>query len=254
MEINVKNLKIEYTVQGKEDGIPVLLLHGWGSSSQVYKGIMASLSDRCYLVALNFPGCGNSETMSEPWNLDDYCDLVVEFIEKLGLNNPILIGHSHGGRVILKLAATKRVNPPKIVLLDSAGLIPKKSFKQKARAKSFKLIKWALTLPVIKNYSGGLLEKARAHYGSADYNAAPLVLRQTLVSLVNTDLRDIISNISCPTLLIWGENDTATPLSDAKIIESLIKDSGLCVIKGTGHYSFCERPFEAHAILRSFIK
>lgn len=254
MEIVIKNLKIEYTVQGKEDGIPVLLLHGWGSSFDVYKGIMASLSDRCYLVALNFPGCGNSETMSEPWNLDDYCDLVVEFIEKLGLNNPILIGHSHGGRVILKLAATKRVNPPKIVLLDSAGLIPKKTFKQKFRAKSFKAIKWALNLPVIKNYSGGLLEKARAHYGSADYNAAPLVLRQTLVSLVNTDLRDIISNISCPTLLIWGENDTATPLSDAKIIESLIKDSGLCVIKGTGHYSFCERPYEAHAILRSFIK
>lgn len=254
MEIVVKNLKIEYTKQGKEDGIPVLLLHGWGSSFDVYKGIIASLSDRCCLVALNFPGCANSEIMKNPWNLDDYCDLVVEFIEKLGLNNPILIGHSHGGRVILKLAATKRVNPPKIVLLDSAGLIPKKSFKQKARAKSFKTIKWALSLPVIKNHSEGLLEKARAHYGSADYNAAPLVLRQTLVSLVNTDLRDILPNISCPTLLIWGENDTATPLSDAKIIESLIKDSGLCVIKGTGHYSFCEKPFEAHAILRSFIK
>lgn len=254
MEMVVKNLKIEYTKQGKEDGIPVLLLHGWGSSFDVYKGIMSALSDRCYLVALNFPGCANSETMPEPWNLDDYCDLVVEFIEKAGLHNPILIGHSHGGRVILKLAATKRVNPPKIVLLDSAGLIPKKSFKQKFRLKSFKTIKWALSLPVIKNFSGGLLKKARAHYGSADYNAAPPVLRQTLVSLVNTDLRDIIPNISCPTLLIWGENDTATPLSDAKIIESLIKDSGLCVIKGTGHYSFCEKPYEAHAILRSFIK
>ena len=254
MEMVVKNLKIEYTKQGKEDGIPVLLLHGWGSSFDVYKGIMASLSDRCYLVALNFPGCANSEVMSSPWNLDDYCDLVVEFIEKAGLHNPILIGHSHGGRVILKLAATKRVNPPKIVLLDSAGLIPKKSFKQKFRAKSFKTIKWALTLPVIKNHSEGLLNKARAHYGSADYNAAPPVLRQTLVSLVNTDLRDIIPNITCPTLLIWGENDTATPLSDAKIIEGLIKDSGLCVINGTGHYSFCEKPYEAHAILRSFIK
>ena len=146
------------------------------------------------------------------------------------------------------------VNPPKIVLLDSAGLIPKKSFKQKFRAKSFKTIKWALTRPIIKNYSEGLLQKARNHYGSADYNAAPLVLRQTMVSLVNTDLRDIIPNIKCPTLLIWGENDTATPLSDAKIIESLISDAGLCVIKGAGHYSFCENPYQAHAILRSFIK
>lgn len=75
-----------------------------------------------------------------------------------------------------------------------------------------------------------------------------------MVSLVNTDLREIIGNISCPTLLIWGENDTATPLSDAEIIKNLIPDSGLCVIKGTGHYSFCEKPYEAAAILRSFIK
>jgi len=139
-------------------------------------------------------------------------------------------------------------------LLDSAGLIPKKTPKQKARARSFKMIKKVLMLPVIRSFSGGLLEKARKHYGSADYNAAPEVLRKTMVSLVNTDLRDIISAISCPTLLIWGENDTATPLEDARTIENLIPDAGLCVIKGTGHYSFCERPYEAHAILRSFIK
>ena len=251
MFINIKGLNIEYSDTGS--GIPVLLLHGWGSSFDTYKGVISALSDRARLVAPNFPGCGKSDTMENPWKLEDYCDFVLEFIEKTGLDNPIMIGHSHGGRVILKMAAEGMVNPPKIVLLDSAGLIPKKSFKQKFRAKSFKTIKTVLTLPVIKNHSEGLLNKARAHYGSADYNAAPLVLRQTMVSLVNTDLRDIIHKISCPTLLIWGDKDTATPLSDAKIIESLIPDCGLCVLEGTGHYSFCEKPFEAHRILQSFI-
>jgi pimeloyl-ACP methyl ester carboxylesterase len=248
---NIDGLNIEYTVEG--EGYPVLLLHGWGSSYDVYNGIINTLKNRYKVVALNFPGCGKSDTMENPWNLDDYCNLVLKFMDKLEIKNPIMFGHSHGGRVTLNMAACGMVCPPKIVLLDSAGLIPKKSFRQKWRAKSFKAIKTVLTLPVIKNFSGSLLEKARKHYGSADYNAAPLVLRQTLVSLVNTDLRDIISNITCPTLLIWGENDTATPLSDAKIIESKIKDSGLCVIKGTGHYSFCERPFEAHAIINSFL-
>lgn len=252
MFVNIDGLNIEYTDVGS--GIPVLLLHGWGASFDTYKGVISALSERCRLVALNFPGCGNSDTMENPWTLDDYCDLVLKFMKELNLENPIFIGHSHGGRVTLKMAATSMINPPKIVLLDSAGLIPKKTFKQKFRAKSFKSIKRFLTLPIIKNYSQPLLEKARNHYGSADYNAAPEVLRKTLVSLVNTDLRDIISNIKCPTLLIWGENDTATPLSDAKIIESLIPDCGLCVIKGTGHFSFCERPYEAHAILNSFIK
>lgn len=251
MFIEIKGLKTEYTECG--EGAPVLLLHGWGSSFDVYKGIMASLKDRCRLVAVNFPGCGQSETMAAPWCLEDYCDFCLEFMEKLNLKDPILIGHSHGGRVVLKMTAEKMVNPPKIVLLDSAGLIPKKTFKQNFRAKSFKAIKRVLTLPVIKNHSEGLLQKARNHYGSADYNAAPEVLRKTLVSLVNTDIRNILPNISCPSLLIWGDKDTATPLEDAKIIESLIPDAGLCVLEGTGHYSFCEKPYAAHAILNSFI-
>lgn len=252
MNISIDGLNIEYTEQGS--GIPVLFLHGWGSSFEFYKNIMSALSGRCRTVAVNFPGCGNSDTMKEPWRLEDYCDFVLKFMAATGLENPIMIGHSHGGRVILKMAAEKMVNPPKIVLLDSAGLIPKKTFKQKWRAKSFKTIKWFLTLPVIKNYTGGLLDKARRHYGSADYNAAPLVLRQTLVSLVNTDLRDIIHNISCPTLLIWGDKDTDTPLSDAKIIESLIKDAGLCVFENAGHFAFFEQQHRTIAILNSFIK
>lgn len=252
METIVKGLKTEYIEQG--EGIPLLLLHGWGSSFDVYKGIMSALCDRCRVVAVNFPGCGNSETMSEPWNVDDYCDFVVEFIEKIGLENPILIGHSHGGRVIMKLVGSGMLSPPKIVFLDAAGLIPKKSMRQRMRARSFKIIKGVLTMPVVRNFSANLLDKARKHYGSADYNAAPEVLRKTMVSLVNTDLRDLLPNIKCPTLLIWGENDTATPLADAKTIESLVPDAGLCVIEGTGHYSFCERPYQAHAILQSFIK
>ena len=150
--------------------------------------VMSALCDRCRLVAVNFPGCGGSDTMKEPWTLEDYCDFVLEFMEKVGLKDPIMIGHSHGGRVTLKMTDEKQVNPPKIVLLDAAGLIPKKSFKQKAKAKSFKAIKKVLTLPVIKNHSEPLLNKARGYFGSADYNSAPEVLRKTLVSLVNTDL------------------------------------------------------------------
>ncbi|MBR2447845.1 MAG: alpha/beta hydrolase, partial [Clostridia bacterium] len=143
MFINIDNLNIEYTIEG--EGYPVLLLHGWGSSFDVYQGIINTLKNRYKVVALNFPGCGNSDTMENPWNLDDYCNLVLEFMNKIGIENPIMFGHSHGGRVTLKMAADGMVNPPKIVLLDSAGLIPKKSFRQKWRAKSFKIIKTVLT-------------------------------------------------------------------------------------------------------------
>ncbi len=252
MFVSIDGLNIEYTEKG--NGTPLLLLHGWGSSFKFYEKIIDALSNRCRVVALNFPGCGKSDTMLEPWTLEDYCNLVLKFIDAVKLENPILIGHSHGGRVILKMTAEKMLNPPKIVLLDSAGLIPKKSFKQKFRAKSFKAIKRILTLPVIKNHSETLLNKARNHYGSADYNAAPPVLRQTLVSLVNTDLREILPNISCPTLLIWGDKDTDTPLSDAKTMEQLIPDAGLCVFENAGHFAFFEQIGRTIAILNSFIK
>ena len=251
MNVVIDGLNINYTDIG--EGTPVLLLHGWGSSCEVYTGFINTLKNRCRLVALDFPGCGKSDTMAEPWDLQKYCDFVLNFMAAVGLENPIMMGHSHGGRVTLYMTASGMVNPPKIVLLDAAGLIPKKTFKQKYRAKSFKAIKAVLTLPLIKNFSGSLLDKARRHYGSADYNAAPEVLRKTLVSLVNTDIRDILPNIKCPSLLIWGENDTATPLADAQVIEALIPDAGLCVIKGTGHFSFVERPYEANAIINSFI-
>ena len=93
-----------------------------------------------------------------------------------------------------------------------------------------KTVKWFLQLPVIRNYSDNALNKARSYFGSADYNSAPPVLRQTLVKVVNEDL---------------------VPYMD-KIMESKIMDSGLCVIKGVGHFSFVERPYEVHAILNSF--
>ena len=255
MLAQISGLETEYTVTGGGD-IPVILLHGWGSSFDVYKSIMAALGDRCKFYAVNFPGCGGSETMKTPWNIDDYCGFVLEFLKAVGVkaDEAVFIGHSHGGRVVLSLAGRKQINPQKIVLLDSAGIVAEKSKKQKRRAKNFKRRKKLLSLPVIRKFSGGLLEKARRHYGSADYNAAPPVLRQTLVSLVNTDVRDTLCNIKCPTLLIWGENDTDTPLSSAEIIKNGIEDSGLCVIKGTGHFSFCEKPYEANAILRAFIK
>lgn len=251
MFTEIDGLKVEYTEQGA--GTPVLLLHGWASSFEVYTGIMNALKDKCRLVAVNFPGCGNSEQMKEPWNIDNYCDFCLSFMKAVGLENPVLIGHSHGGRMILKLVGSGLVSPPKIVLLDSAGIVSEKSFRQKCRMNSFKMIKGVLSLPGIRNHSAGLLQKARAHYGSADYNAAPEVLRKTMVSLVNTDLRDYLPGISCPTLLIWGDLDTATPLANARLMEKLIPDAGLCILEGTGHYSFCQKPYAAHKILQSFL-
>ncbi len=251
MFTKIADMKIYFTEEGQ--GKDVLLLHGWGASSESYRGVINALKDKCRLIALDFPGCGQSDLPSKPLTTDDYVMLVKDFCEKLSLYNPILIGHSHGGRVIMKLCGTGVLAPEKIVFIDAAGIKPKFSFKKTAKIASFKLVKNVLSLPLVKNYTAEILSKARSRFGSADYSSAPEVMRKTLVNLVNDDMTPYIKNIKASTLLIWGENDTATPLYMAEKLKSSISDCGLCVIKNTGHWSFVENSFQANAILKSFI-
>ncbi len=115
--------------------------------------------------------------------------------------------------------------------------------------------------PPLADFDGGdpaektaaIIERRRAKAASADYNAASPVMRGTLSKVVNEDLRRFMPSISAPTLLVWGEKDTATPLRDAKIMERLIPDAGLVVFPGAGHYSFLERPAQFAAVLDSFL-
>ena len=251
MFITCCGMKLNYIDKG--EGPVVLLLHGWGASVDSYKGIINALRDKCRLVALDFPGCGQSALPEKPLDINDYIALVMEFCSALKIRDPILVGHSHGGRVIMKLACSSFRKPKEIVFIDAAGIKPKFSFKKWCKVRTFKTVKWFLTLPIIRNYTKETLQKARNHFGSSDYNQAPEVMRKTLVNLVNDDMTAYLDGIKASTLLIWGDNDTATPLYMAKKIEKIIPDCGLCVIKGTGHWSFVERPAEAQAILRSFL-
>ena len=251
MFTEINGMKIHYTESGT--GPDVLLLHGWGASCDSWSGVINALSNTCHLIAIDFPGCGKSSLPEKPLDINDYVSLVVKFCEETKLNNPILIGHSHGCRVIMKLCGERHLSPNKIVMIDGAGIKPKFNLKKTIKIKSFKLIRRILTLPGLKNHTQEALKKARSYFGSADYSSAPEVMRKTMVNLLKDDMTPYLDKINASTLLIWGENDTATPLYMAKKIESIISDCGLCVIKNTGHWSFVEKPIEAHAILKSFL-
>lgn len=96
------------------------------------------------------------------------------------------------------------------------------------------------------------LDNLRKKNGSADYNAASPIMRQCLVKVVNEDLTPLISNIKASTLLIWGEKDDATPLSDGQLMEKLIPDAGLVVLENSGHYAFLEQGVRFCRIISSF--
>ena len=160
----------------------------------------------------------------------------------LGIEKATLVGHSYGGRVIIKLAArnTLPFEINRIVLIDSAGVMPKRSFAQKMKVKRYKVLKRILNFKFIHFLFPELIDAWKNRQGSADYRNASPMMKQCLVKAVNEDLSELLSDIKQETLLIWGDKDTATPISDAKLMEEKIPNSGLAVIPGTGHFSFVE--------------
>ncbi len=252
MQKTVLGLKTEYIERGEGD--IVLMLHGWGSRAELFDGLIELCSHRYRVLSPDMPGFGGTEEPKEPWDVSKYADFILEFLKPYAPKSVILLGHSFGGRVILKL--TKRELPfeiKKIILVDSAGIKPKKSLKQKLSLICYKTGKGVLSLPPIKAAFPEALEKMRKKRGSADYNSATPIMRQTLVRVVNEDLKHTLSGIKAPTLLIWGTADTATPLKDAELMEKLIPDAGLVKVTGAGHYSFLEAPEYVGRVVASFL-
>lgn len=231
LQTDIKGLKINYEVMG--EGKTVILLHGWLTSLETMKPLQLHLSKKFKVYAVDVVGFGKSELPSKPMNTDDFGDFLNEFIEKLNIKNPILIGHSNGGRMIINFAGRNLKPINKIVLIDSAGIKPKRDAKYYVKIYKFKFCKNVFRiLPKTKNINK-IKEKVLSKFGSSDYKNSPEVLKKTMSIIVNEDLKCIMPNIKVPTLLIWGEDDTATPISDAKIMEKLIPDAGLVSFKNS---------------------
>lgn len=233
----------------------MLILPGWGTKIDTYMSLINSISEYARVYCFDMPGFGKSQEPNTAWDLDDYLDFVIKFIDAQDIEELDLIGHSNGGRIIIKLANRKnlkfRIN--KIILIGSAGIVHKKTLVQNLKIYSFKFCKKIVELKPIKSLFPNLLLKLKNTFGSEDYKNASPILKQSLVKLINEDLKQILPNISVPTLLIWGENDTDTPLSDGKIMEELIPDAGLIKVENCDHYVFLENPYYVNKVIATFL-
>jgi pimeloyl-ACP methyl ester carboxylesterase len=254
----VKGLQINYTVKGSGDYI--FLLPGWGSSLELFAELAEVLAEKYTVVSVDFPGFGKSEEPPKVWSVSDYADFTVEFIKQFACEKVILLGHSFGGRVIIKIANLNNLpfRIEKNLLVSSAGILPKRSLKFKIKLRIYKIGKLFLNTPLLKKMFPAALEKHKQRLGSPDYANASETMRGILVKAVNEDLEPLLKNIKSQTLLIWGENDTATPLADGQKMEKIISeagtDVGLVVLKGAGHFSFIEQRYAFHKVVKSFLK
>ena len=254
MEITVNGLTVHYIDKGV-GGPTVLLLHGWGVSASLYHRMIDHLSGYCRVVAPDLPGFGSSQEPDRPFTPDDYGDFVLAFAEQLGIGEAVLIGHSNGGRILIKLLARPclPISVNKAVLIDAAGLPAHHSFGYYVKVYSFKAFKFLFSLPPLKALFPNAVERARRRHGSSDYQQAGPLMRRSMVIALGDDVTPLLSAVRASTLLIWGRHDTATPLSDGQTMESLIPDAGLAVLEG-GHWAFAEQADLCHRILDAFIK
>lgn len=255
MNIVIDGYNICYKISGKGNQV-VVMLQGWGTDLGVYDTIATAINEEYKFVQFDMPGFGGSDEPREAWDVDAYADFFCKFMDALDIKKASLIGHSYGGRVIIKLAARDDLpfEISNIVLIDSAGILPIRTFTQKVKITKYKVLKRILNIKMVYALFPEVIDYWRSHQGSADYQKASPIMRQCLVKAVNEDLTDLLPKIKQETLLIWGDKDTATPLRDAKIMEGKIPHSGLAILSGAGHFSFLDQPAIFRNIMRSFYR
>lgn len=249
MKIIIKNLATEYKDDGA--GRTMLFLHGWQDNLETFKPLAGLFASDFRIIRLDLPGFGKTENPPQDWNLEDYVHFVRSFIEKLGVEVNVLIGHSFGGRIAIKALGEKKIKTDKIVLLNSAGIVQKHTLRSFLLKVFAKVIKAVLFIPPLSFWKDKIRKKAYRAIGS-DY-ADVGRLKGTFLNTINEDLSGQAKNISVPTLLIWGVNDEETPLSLGRYLSRLIPGSNLEVIENAGHFVHKEKPEEVAERIKKFI-
>lgn len=252
MEIQVNGKKINYEVSGQ--GKPIVLLHGWLASLETMAPLARHLEKHFKVYSIDIIGFGKSELPDKPLTTNDFGDFLKELLEKLEIENPILIGHSNGGRTIINYAGRNLGKINKIVLIDSAGIVPKRKPKYYIRMYTFKALKNIFKILPKTEMVNNLKDRILGKFGSSDYKNSPDVLKKTMSIILNEDQKYLMPNIKAPTLLIWGDQDTATPIEDGRTMEKLIPGSGLVTYEGAGHYSYLDRLSNCLLVLDEFLK
>lgn len=234
--IIVKGVKTAIRIKG--DGDPFLILHGWGAGKSSWENIQNILSNHFKVIVFDFPGFGSSGPIPSAWGVQNFSDFTLELVKSLNLQSFYLLGQSFGGRVAIKFACQYGQNIKKLILVDAAGIKPKKNIKHLIAfflAKIFKKIKW---LPGYESFRRLFY---RIIIKKTDYLESKGTKKESYLKVVKEDLTPQLEKINLKTLIIWGRFDKITHLKDAYLMKEKIKDSRLSIID-CGHRPHQEMP------------
>lgn len=251
MELKIKGLKIFFNALG--EGQPLILLHGWGTDSQIWESTASALSSSGQVISFDWPGFGQSDFPSQAWSLDDYAQTLKKIIDELKLKKPTLLGHSFGGRVAIKFATTHPKAIKKLILVSSAGIKPKHGIVWWSLFLGAKVGKTVFKIPPLSFFFPKVRRFFYQTTKRTDYlNSGKL--KKTFLKVIKEDLTPLLTKISVPTLIIWGEKDQEVPLKHAQILLNQIPQAKLHLLKNSGHFPFLEEPEKFVEIVKEFLK
>jgi pimeloyl-ACP methyl ester carboxylesterase len=235
-------------VLDKGHGPPIVVLHGWGGRIESMWPVIECLGSGFRVIAIDLPGFGESPVPQGSWGTADYAQFVIDLVSQMGVERAHFLGHSFGAKTSLYLAATQPGSVDKLVIVGSSGLTAPPSLKMRAKRAASKGARVAGRLgPPGKK----LREFVYGRIASQDYkDAGPM--RPIMVKVVNEDIEHLLDRVKSPTLLVWGTEDDAVPVSLAHRMETLIQDSGLVLFEGAGHFAYLDEPQRFCHIARHF--
>lgn len=201
----------------------VLALHGWGRTGADFSTVVSGRD----ALAVHLPGFGTTAEPPEPWGSAEYAEHLATALA--GSGPFVVVGHSFGGRVAVRLAAS---HPELVSALVLTG-VP--LVRATAPPKAALGLRVAKRLRAARLLPESVVERVRRRSGSEDYRAASGVMRDVLVRVVREDYRETLRGLDLPVHLVWGADDDAAPLAGARLAAELIPGATLEVVPGAGH-------------------
>ncbi len=256
MNMQISGVDIHYELTGS-GAKRVVLLHGWGCSTELMKPVADALAADMTVLAVDFPAHGKSSQPPQPWGVPEFAACLKDLLTKLKFLPCSVIAHSFGGRVTIELASADAAMFERIILTGAAGIRPKGDGKSSKRTQTYKklkkLVEAARKCRIFGKLPDRWQEALIQKYGSKDYAALSPEMRKTFVKVVNYDQSEKLAAIGNSTLLVWGDKDIETPLWMGQQMEREIPDSALIVLNGGTHFAYLEHAGRFNAIARSFL-